>query len=246
MWRLRFLVAVMAACNVVWFAGAGRAQEQRIKQPASIPAEAKIRQALGDIASMEFIETPLVDVIEVLKHAHQIPIEIDAKALDNIGLSTDILVTRNLKGVTLGSALRIVLREMSLAYIIADEVLLITTQTEAAAHPAVRIYQAADVHPDAADPETLAELVRTTVARPQAAGASGPSVTAFKTLLVIRGTEEQLDEAETFLWRLSAALHGDAEQPAAGPPAAGTPPHAGPPAAGDPFGGAANPFGGRK
>jgi hypothetical protein len=108
-------------------------------------AEQKIFRSLDDIATLEFIETPLVDVIEVLKDAHQIPIEIDAKALDDVGLSPDIPVTRNLKGVTLRSALRLMLREMDLTYVVRDEVLLITTPEEAESKLTTKVYPVADL-----------------------------------------------------------------------------------------------------
>jgi hypothetical protein len=108
-------------------------------------AEQRIFEALDDIATLEFIETPLADVIEVLKDSHQIPIEIDIKALDDVGLSTDVPVTRNLKGVTLRSALRLMLREMDLTYVIRDEVLLITTPEEAESKLTTKVYPVADL-----------------------------------------------------------------------------------------------------
>jgi hypothetical protein len=108
-------------------------------------AEQAIFKALDDTTIMEFIETPLVDVIEVLKDSHKIPIEIDIKALDDVGLSTDVPVTRNLKGITLRSALRLMLREMDLTYVIRDEVLLITTPEEAESKLTTKVYPVADL-----------------------------------------------------------------------------------------------------
>ncbi len=74
---------------------------------------------------MEFIETPLQDVIDFLKDFHQIEIQIDQKSLDDVGIGTDTPITRNLKGITLRSALRLLLRDLDLTYLIRDEVLLI-------------------------------------------------------------------------------------------------------------------------
>lgn len=108
-------------------------------------AEERIFRALDDIATLEFIETPLADVVEFLKDAHNIPIEIDTKALDDVGLSTDVPVTRNLKGITLRSALRLMLRELDLTYMIRDEVLLITTPEEAETQLTTKVYPVADL-----------------------------------------------------------------------------------------------------
>ena len=56
-----------------------------------------------------------------------IPIWIDKKALDDVGIGTDTPVTINLAGITLRSGLKIMLKELELTYVISDEVLKITT-----------------------------------------------------------------------------------------------------------------------
>jgi Mg-chelatase subunit ChlD/uncharacterized membrane protein YgcG len=109
------------------------------------PAEQRIFKELDNVTRLEFIETPLADVVEYLKDTHQIPIEIDNKALDDVGLSTDVPVTRNLSGVTLRSALRLMLRELELTYMIQDEVLLITTPEEAETQLVTKVYPVADL-----------------------------------------------------------------------------------------------------
>ncbi|MBL7039805.1 MAG: hypothetical protein ISR77_14305, partial [Pirellulaceae bacterium] len=90
-------------------------------------AEAKILEALDDDTRLEFIETPLDQVVDFLKDQHGINIELDAGELDNVGIGTDVPITRNLKGITLRSALRLMLKDLELTYVIRDEVLLITT-----------------------------------------------------------------------------------------------------------------------
>jgi hypothetical protein len=109
------------------------------------PAEQKIFEALDQIIPLEFIETPLRDVIDYLKDAAAIPIEIDTKALDDVGLTTDTPVTRNLKGVTLRSGLRLILKDLDLTYMVRDEVLLITTPEEAETQLVTKVYPVADL-----------------------------------------------------------------------------------------------------
>ena len=91
------------------------------------PAEKKINDALKSPTQLEFIETPLQDVIDYLKDYHGIEIQLDKKSLDEMSIGTDTPVTKNLKGISLRSALRLMLRELGLTYVIQDEVLLITT-----------------------------------------------------------------------------------------------------------------------
>lgn len=109
------------------------------------PAERKILEQLDAPTTLEFIETPLQDVIEYLKDLHDIEIQIDTKALDDVGIGSDTPITRNLKGVSLRSALRLMLRELDLTYMIENEVLLITTPEEAETRLSTKVYPVADL-----------------------------------------------------------------------------------------------------
>ncbi|MCG2684963.1 MAG: hypothetical protein L6306_15270 [Planctomycetales bacterium] len=108
-------------------------------------AEKKIDDALKSTTQLEFIETPLQDVIDYLKDMHKIEIQIDTRALGDVGIGTDTPVTKNLKGVSLRSALRLMLRELGLTYMIQDEVLLITTPEEAETRLSTKVYPVADL-----------------------------------------------------------------------------------------------------
>ncbi len=109
------------------------------------PAERRILDALNSPTQLEFIETPLQDVVDYLKDLHSIEIQIDTKALEDVGLATDMPITRNLRGITLRSALRLTLRELALTYVIEDEVLLITTPEEAENRLTTKVYPVADL-----------------------------------------------------------------------------------------------------
>ena len=109
------------------------------------PAEKKIQEALKSPTQLEFIETPLSDVIDYLKDYHDIEIQLDKKSLDDMSIGTDTPVTKNLKGVSLRSALRLMLREMGLTYVIQDEVLLITTPEQAETRLTTKVYPVADL-----------------------------------------------------------------------------------------------------
>lgn len=109
------------------------------------PAEQKITAALKAPTTLEFMETPLSDVVEYLKDLHKIEIQLDTKALSDVGVSPDTPITRNLKGVALRSALRLMLGELDLTYVIDNEVLLLTTPEKADAKLATKVYPVADL-----------------------------------------------------------------------------------------------------
>ncbi len=109
------------------------------------PNEARIIAALDDKTEIEFVDQPLTDVVEYLKERHGIEIQLDTKALTDAGLGSDTPVTRNIKGITLRSALRLMLGEMDLTYVIRNEVLMITSKTEAENMLTTKVYPVADL-----------------------------------------------------------------------------------------------------
>ena len=114
-----------------------------LKEPGS--AEAKIIKELNEPTEMEFIETPLKDVVEALKIRHGIEITLDAKAITDAGGAIDMPITASLKGITLKSALRLVLQEHELNYLIDHEVLQITSDAKAKEHVVTKVYPVADL-----------------------------------------------------------------------------------------------------
>ncbi len=109
------------------------------------PAEKRIEEALRSPTQIEFVETPLSDVVDYLRDYHKIEIQLDKKALGDVNIGTDTPVSKTLRGISLKSALRLMLRELQLTYIIQNEVLLITTPEEADARLVTKVYPVADL-----------------------------------------------------------------------------------------------------
>jgi hypothetical protein len=124
---------------------AGQPQPTAVDVPRTGEREAAIERALASPTQVEFVETPLQDVIDYLKDLHRIEIQIDTKALSDVGIDPSTPITKNLKGISLRSALRLMLRELCLTYVIQDEVLLITTPEEADCHLTTKLYPVADL-----------------------------------------------------------------------------------------------------
>ena len=98
---------------------------------SSASAEEAIRRALDKPISLEFVETPLGDVVDYLKDCLQIRIALHQKALSDVGVATDTPITRNLLNISARSALNLILDDLDLTWVISNEVLLITTLDEA-------------------------------------------------------------------------------------------------------------------
>ena len=109
------------------------------------PNESKILAALDDKTELDFAEQPLTDVVDYLKQRHDIEIQLDSKALTDAGIGTDTPISRVIKGITLRSALKLLLSELDLTYVIKNEVLMITSKTEAENMLSTRVYPVADL-----------------------------------------------------------------------------------------------------
>jgi hypothetical protein len=94
---------------------------------------------------LNFTDTPLSEVVSFLRDEYKIEVQLDTQALDDLGLSPDDTVTANIRHVSLASGLKLLLRQHDLTYIIADEVLLITSEDEALSRLSVRVYPVGDL-----------------------------------------------------------------------------------------------------
>ena len=108
-------------------------------------SEEKIRTELNRTTTLDFIETPLQGAIDFLKDKHGIPIVLNAKKLEEAGVLIDTPITKSLAGVSLRSALRLMLSELELTYVIRDEVLLITTPEDAETQLITKVYPVGDL-----------------------------------------------------------------------------------------------------
>lgn len=109
------------------------------------PNEQKIYDALDQITNVEFPGNPLSDVVEYISSQHGIPIIIDETELSNDGRSGDDEVELVLSGITLRSALKLLLEPLALTYVIEDEVMKITTELAATGSLQTRVYPVADL-----------------------------------------------------------------------------------------------------
>jgi hypothetical protein len=145
---------ILGCAIFVLFAGIAGMQPVAAKEPAPSADKGKpdairedIKRALDEPTSMEFVDTSLSDVIEYLKDLHKqkhpnFEMVLDNKTLNDLGIMPETTVTKNLKGISLRAALRLLLRDLGMTYIIRDDVLLITSPEEACY---TKVYDVADL-----------------------------------------------------------------------------------------------------
>ena len=107
-------------------------------------SEARITEALSDATTMEFIETPLSDVLDYLAELHGIQIYLDERALSEVGVANDTPITMRLSDVSFRSGLNLMLRRLDeqVVWTIRDGVLMITTPSEAMT---TKVYDVGDI-----------------------------------------------------------------------------------------------------
>lgn len=168
-------------------------------------AQERIEEALGEPTTLEFIETPLQDVVNYLKHLHDIEIQLDLRALEDVGIGSDTPITRNLKGISLRSALRLMLLELDLRYVVRDEVLLITTPSEIGEQPVTRVYCLAPLLDFRESADELAEKLES-VFQPVDDQATRLQITPHRQTFVVRGNTGQHETLESLLECLHCAV----------------------------------------
>ena len=112
----------------------GPAAKKAKTQPPRVNPEAAIAAALNSPARMEFVATPLKDVIDYLKDLYHVEIQLDLAALKEAGVKPETPVTFNAgKKETLDSALNKLLasKSLGLTYVVWNEVILVTSSPKA-------------------------------------------------------------------------------------------------------------------
>ncbi len=109
------------------------------------PNEERIFFALEDDTQLEFVDTPLSDAIQYIAQQHSITILIDEVALTDVGVPTDEPINLVISNIRLRSALKLMLEPLELTWVVADEVMKITTTEIAEEILQTRVYPVGDL-----------------------------------------------------------------------------------------------------
>ena len=164
---------------------------------------------------MKYDKTPLDQVAADLQIKLAIPVQLDRKAIEDVGESIAKPVTFSSSGVSAKATVALLLREFSFAAVIHDEVLLITSQEEAENIEETRVYDVADLVGvgDEKDFDTLIDAISGCVSPNTWPVGTGPGPIAPLTvsgtdLIVLSQTADVQDEIENLLADLRAVRHG--------------------------------------
>ncbi|QDU92768.1 hypothetical protein [Lignipirellula cremea] len=150
------LAVILAACSVSHAQPPSRSPTLPSDPPATVAeTEAAIRAAFDKPFTGEFNATPLSEVAKHLQQTFQINVDLDRRALDGVGIAADTPVTFAANNRTLRSSLRLMLRELELTWVVANETLVITTPDEAEGHVLTRVYPVGDLATRSDESSTL-------------------------------------------------------------------------------------------
>src|SRR5262245_33089484 len=119
---------------------------------------------------LEFKETALKDVAAVLSDRTGVTFHLRARARHDAGVNLDAPVTGSFRNMKLGTILDLVLSDLDLTYVDAEEAVLITTNDDAESRLVTRVYDCRDLlaAPPAAGPAAPAGPPAAAAAPPQA------------------------------------------------------------------------------
>jgi type II secretory pathway component GspD/PulD (secretin) len=124
---------------------AGRKPLSPIKIGIKSPKEQEIERSLSAPVTVNFVDTPLKQVLEVLSNTQGINIVPEESALEEEMISLDRPVTKKLDNISLKSALNLILKDAKLTWVIRNEVLEVTTESHSKDKNVMRVYHVADL-----------------------------------------------------------------------------------------------------
>tara|TARA_R110000850_G_scaffold77904_37_gene168867 strand:- start:3587 stop:4885 length:1299 start_codon:yes stop_codon:yes gene_type:complete len=139
---LTFLMLTLAATLSL----AGAADSSNAKPPAhASPRELETWKALQQPIALTMEEMPLSEVLREISRRSGINLFLDSFGLEEVGLTPRTPVTIEVKGIKSKSVLNLLLEPMDLAYVMRDEVVVITSRTRSLGKPYVASYPVADL-----------------------------------------------------------------------------------------------------
>jgi hypothetical protein len=121
------------------------AETEKNEESAISREELRLLNSLQKRISVEFSETPLKDVIKEIAKRAEVNVFVDARALEDEGVTTQSKITASARAVRLSTLLDLVLGSLQLDYVVADEVIKITSRTRARGEPVTVTYAVADL-----------------------------------------------------------------------------------------------------
>jgi hypothetical protein len=212
---------------------AAKPAEGKAKQPAEIlqfvdadepDNESLVREALEQYVTLRFENLPMKDLAEAVGKKSGISVVINEQALTDEGVNLDVPITLKVSRVTLRSALRLALDPLQLRAVVENEVLMITTASEAVNYRNLVVYDVTDLHEarrnQAGESNLLRLIMNSTGGEPDGpwaqvdgeGGEIGLLPVGDTMLLVVRQTDVVHQQIEKLLSDTRTALEQDNEE----------------------------------
>lgn len=171
--------------------------------------ENKLRQALEQVITVDFVDTPLRDVIDFISTSLQVSVVLDQRSLEAEGLAIDTPVSLALNGLHCRSVLDLLCQRLqgAAAWMIADETLIITSTERAEAQLVTRVYGLSDLLEPAPPFGTGSEALMTILRQSASArdggwqdeGGNGQIVVSTEGVFVVSHRERVHDQLDQLL-----------------------------------------------
>ncbi len=179
------------------------------------PAEARLDRALGLEVSLEANESPLADVLARLSEQVGVPLEASAKKLEEANVTLDTPVTCSIRRLPLRAALKTILRELGLNYVMHDEIILVTSGEGEENRVVTGVYRLGQLTaaPQGIEGPHLCDIFRHYVRPPSWVDAGGwGEVKPFRNVVLIETTREIHEGCQELLAALTRFHQGDHAQ----------------------------------
>lgn len=171
--------------------------------------------ALKRTVDAEFEDEELSSVVGKLLGDAKLPYFVDYGALEDEGVRfNDHTVSANLRGLTLGRTLNLILSELELAWTIKDEVIVIVSHDKAEDALTTRVYRVTDLLDNPRDPTDALELIKTVQAHcspntwDPVGGAGVSAYLPQRAALVVSTTREVHQQVDSLLQLLLRGRQG--------------------------------------
>jgi tetratricopeptide (TPR) repeat protein len=122
-----------------------RAKYKAVDLSIVSPKEEEIRRALTRPISVNFDNTPLSDVIDFLREETGVNIYLDPASVKELNIELDQPITLKVNSIQMKYALKLLLEQLQLTYLIEDDVLKIVSEDKAKSILSTKVYPVADL-----------------------------------------------------------------------------------------------------
>lgn len=176
------------------------------------PQHEPLRLALEENISVDFVDTPLVEVVSRLAELSKVDVRLDRVALKNLRIRDREPISLTLNDRKLSSVLRVLLARLKLTWTIADGVLWVTNQSRADENFKIAVFLVEDLCRDDTEVDALFQAVQNQTSGqwiyegPTADTSIGDLYGPRVGVMVVRQTEPVLKQIDQLLQNYRTAL----------------------------------------